>query len=384
MNSRERVTKALNHIEPDRVPFDFGGTNVSGISMTAYKRLLAHLGITKDEKDLRTFDVIQQLAQVDTEVLDRLKPDIRVVAPRASSVWNLEIREADGYRIFTDEWGITWKMPVNGGLYFDMAAWPLANASSVRDIDEYKWPDVGDNARYAGLKEELREIYENSGCAIVMQGVSAGFFELGGWLRGMENFFVELLGEPEMACRIMDKAMEVKMAYWEKVLSIGRDYILIAHEAEDLASQRSLLISPAVYRKYIKPRQKELYDFIKKQAPVKIFFHSCGAVRELIPDLIEVGVDILNPVQVSAAGMDTKELKREFGRDIVFWGGGVDTQRILPRGTVAEVREEVKRRLEDLMPGGGFVFNTVHNIQADVPPENIMAMWETLQEYGVY
>ncbi|TAL31974.1 MAG: hypothetical protein EPN93_16645 [Spirochaetes bacterium] len=265
-----------------------------------------------------------------------------------------------------------------------MAAWPLANASSVRDIDEYKWPDVGDNARYAGLKEELREIYENSGCAIVMQGVSAGFFELGGWLRGMENFFVELLGEPEMACRIMDKAMEVKMAYWEKVLSIGRDYILIAHEAEDLASQRSLLISPAVYRKYIKPRQKELYDFIKKQAPVKIFFHSCGAVRELIPDLIEVGVDILNPVQVSAAGMDTKELKREFGRDIVFWGGGVDTQRILPRGTVAEVREEVKRRLEDLMPGGGFVFNTVHNIQADVPPENIMAMWETLQEYGVY
>ncbi len=385
MISRERVLKALNHAEPDRVPFDLGGTNVTGISKAAYARLLDYMGIKKDKSGIKTFCAVQQLAEVDREVSERLETDVRVITPRTSTAWNLEITEDDCYYKFLDEWGISWKMPKSGGFYYDMIDHPLENATSLADVERYKMPDMSDPKRYEGLEKELREVYESTGCAIVMQGVAAGFFELGGWLMGMENFFVSLATEPEIACRIMDRALEAKMEYWQRVLAIGKDYIHVAHEAEDLATQTSFLISPELYRKYIKPRQKELYSFIKKQAPVKVFFHSCGAIKPLIPDLIEVGVDILNPVQVSAAGMDdTKALKKEFGKDMVFWGGGVDTQRVLPRGTVQEVKDEVRRRVEDLMPGGGFIFNPVHNIQADVPPENILAMWEALREYGVY
>jgi uroporphyrinogen decarboxylase len=153
---------------------------------------------------------------------------------------------------------------------------------------------------------------------------------------------------------------------------------------DDFAGQDRLLMSPSTWRKLVKPRLKALFDFLHARSRAKLFLHSCGAVREVIPDLIEIGLDILNPVQVSAAGMDSAELKREFGKDLVFWGGGVDTQRVLPYGTPEDVRAEVRRRLEDLSPEGGFVFNPVHNIQSDVPTENLQAMWETLQAYGVY
>ena len=176
------------------------------------------------------------------------------------------------------------------------------------------------------------------------------------------------------------------MKYWEHALKLVGQNVMIVSEADDLASQNRLLIAPEIYRKLIKPRHARLFSFIKKQAavPVKIFYHSCGAVSPLLPDLIESGIDILNPVQVSARDMNTRELKRQFGRDLTFYGGGIDTQRVLPRGTPGEVRDEVRRRIDDLAPGGGFIFAAVHNIQADVPPENILAMREALQEYGVY
>lgn len=384
MNSRERVLKALNHQEPDRVPFDLGGTNVSGIATKAYQNLLNYLGIPITAGEIKISDQIQQLAQIDEAVARRLQSDIRVVTPRTSSVWNLRIEDEGKRTRFVDEWGITWKMPKEGGFYYDMVDHPLADAATVADVERYPWPDVADPKRYEGLQAELMDLSRKTEAGIVMQGISAGMFEMGGWLRGMENFFADLALEPEIACRIMDKVLEIKMIYWEKVLTLGKDYVHVAHEAEDLGTQNSLLVSPEMYRKYVKPRQKELYGFIKKIAPVKVFFHSCGAIKELIPDLIEVGVDILNPVQVSARDIDTEVLKREFGKDIVFWGGGIDTQRVLPHGSVAEVKAEVRRRVADLKPGGGFIFNTVHNIQADVPPQNIMAMWEALQEYGVY
>ena len=180
--------------------------------------------------------------------------------------------------------------------------------------------------------------------------------------------------------------MDLQLVFLENTFNVvGADGIDVIQMADDMAGQQGMLISPASYRKYLKPLHKEMFDFIKERSSAKIFFHSCGSILPVIPDLIEVGVDIINPVQVSAAGMDSAELKREFGNDLVFWGGGVDTQNAFDdRHTPQEVREDVKRRIQDLMPGGGFVFNTVHNIQANVPPENIMAMWETLQEYGKY
>ena len=174
------------------------------------------------------------------------------------------------------------------------------------------------------------------------------------------------------------------MGYWEIALAEAGEHVDVVNEADDFAGQFRMLISPAMYRKIVKPLHKELFDFIHARTKAKLFFHSCGAIRPVIGDLIEIGVDILNPVQVSATGMDSAELKREFGKDITFWGGGVDTQRVLGDGTPEDVRTDTRKRIEDLAPGGGFVFATVHNIQGNVPAENIMAMWEALQEFGVY
>jgi uroporphyrinogen decarboxylase len=195
-----------------------------------------------------------------------------------------------------------------------------------------------------------------------------------------------MIENPALAEALLDIVCENKMRYWRRALELVGKNVMMVSEADDLASQDRLLISPELYRKLIKPRHTRLFTFIKQStdADVKIFYHCCGDIAPLIPDLIESGIDILNPVQVSSTHMNTRELKRLYGEDITFYGGGVDTQRVLPFGTAQEVRDEVRRRVDDLAPGGGFIFNTVHNIQADVPPENILAMREALADYGIY
>jgi uroporphyrinogen decarboxylase len=183
---------------------------------------------------------------------------------------------------------------------------------------------------------------------------------------------------------MLDRLVEFKCAYWERALREIGDLVDVVIEADDLASQNALLMSPKTYRSLIKPHHQRLFSFIKDQDAVKVFYHSCGAIRPLIGDLIDMGIDILNPVQISAKDMDLRELKQEFGQDVVFWGGGVDTQGVFYSGTPDQVREDVKRNIEALAPDGGFVFAAVHDIQADVPPENILAMWKAWQEYGGY
>jgi len=219
---------------------------------------------------------------------------------------------------------------------------------------------------------EGRAVHAGSICG----GLTEGLFKM----RGFEDGYMDLAAEPQRARRVMGRILEIKMAYWERMLLQLGGAVDIVGEADDLGGQARLLFSPATYRSLVKPLHRELFDFLHARTDAKVFFHTCGAVRELIPDLIEIGVDILNPVQVSAAGMETSALKRDFGRDIVFWGGGVDTQRVLGSGTPDQVRAEVRRRIDDLAPGGGFVFATVHNIQPDVPPENILAMHAELRE----
>ncbi len=208
--------------------------------------------------------------------------------------------------------------------------------------------------------------------------------ELFAFTRGFSDYFTDFAGNPKLAGKIMDRVLMMQLAYWEKVFEIAGDLIDVALVHDDFAGQNQMLISPRTYRQLCKPRHKQLCDLIHSRSKAKVFLHSCGAIRPVIPDLIEIGVDILNPVQVSATGMDSAELKREYGKDLVFWGGGVDTQNVLWSGTPQQVRDEVKRRITDLMPAGGFVFAAVHNIQQNVPPENILAMWETLQEFGTY
>jgi uroporphyrinogen decarboxylase len=382
--SRKRVETALSHHEPDRVPYDLGGSVLTGIHKQAYQRLRRHLGLP--DASIETEDNKQQLATVHEDVKQRLGVDVYSLNPGKPHGFTQEQWAGGGYDKMRDEWGIEWWRPQDGGLYFDMRVHPLANVESVAELEPVRWPDPLDPGRYERMAERADELMNTRHLAYILGRNAPGIFEIALWLRGMENFYCDMVANVPLAEAILDKVCEIKMRYWERALGLVGENVMIVSEADDLASQDRLLVSPDLYRKLIKPRHTRLFAHIRKHAvtDVKIFYHSCGAVRELIPDLIESGIDILNPVQVSAADMDTRALKRQFGRDLTFYGGGVDTQHVLPHGTPDEVRDEVRRRIDDLAPGGGFIFNTVHNIQADVPPENIMAMWETLQEHGRY
>jgi uroporphyrinogen decarboxylase len=353
------------------------------ISTKTYSGLLDLLPLPK--KPVRVGNIIMQMAELDDEVRDYLMVDTHEVGPRSSYVGSrIEIKEMPGYSYFHDEWGIGWRMPLSGGYYYDMFDFPLQGISSEREIAQYPWPDPLESSRFAGLAEETQRVQQQEGRAVVLGGLCAGILEMAAFMMGYESFYTSLALRPKLIAALFEKILELKLAYWQKALSICGKFVDVVCEADDLAGQKRPLISLKTYRDQLKHYHTELFNYIKKQAPVKVWFHSCGAVHNLLPDLIETGVDILNPVQVNAADMDTQSLKREFGSDLVFWGGGVDTQKILPNGTPAQVREEVRRRLNDLMPGGGFVFGTVHNVQADVSAENFLAMWEALREYGVY
>lgn len=385
-SSYERVKRALEHKEADRIPFDLGGSVLTGMSIHSYARLRRYLGLP--EKKIDIVDMTQQLARIDDDIIDLLGIDVRCVDPNPSDKSTLikPISIDGAYNRMIDEWGIEWKMPVDGGHYYDMTGQPLAEADSNGALDAFQWPDPRDPARFTTMKQRADQVVFGEKRAYILGRQFAGILETSLWMNGFEKFYCDMLVEEDYAHAMMAKITELKMQYWEKALETVGDNVLIVSEADDLASQNSLLISEDLYKKMVHPYHKQLYDFIKRKAKSKvyIFYHSCGAVKPLIPYLIEEGVDILNPVQVSATGMDTKILKKEFGKDITFWGGGVDTQQILPYGTVQQVREEVKRRIEDLAPSGGFVFSAVHNIQSDVPPENFMAMWQALQDFGKY
>lgn len=378
MNGRERVLKALNFKEPDRIPLDFGAAYACGIHIKAYKRLINYLGITVPE--IKVYKMTNQAAQVHEAVLQKIGVDVRSIGIGSSSSWKLEMHEDDKYSWYWDEWGRKMMMPKVKGLYYDMVEFPLQK----NNIDDYTWPNPADPTRFIGLKEKAQHIIEQTGSAVVASNCLAnGFLQMGAQLYGFSQWLMMLASEPREVEKFLDQLLEFKTKYWETYLTHVKDVDVIC-EADDLGTQRGTWISKKMFRRYIKPRQEKLFKAIKKKADVKIFLHSCGSCYDFIPDLIEAGVDILNPIQVSAAHMDTKELKKEFGSDLVFWGGGVDTQRVLPFGTPQEVKEEVKRRIEDLAPGGGFIFAAVHNIQADVPPQNIVAMFEALDRYGKY
>ncbi len=333
-------------------------------------------------------DILQQLAKVDDDVMERLGVDVRNISPRSTASFKIELNVTpDGrYSYFHDEYQIGWRMPTDGGMYYDMFEHPLSGEITPDMVDKYTLPDPLDPSRFDGLRDAATKVLEQEKRALVIGNISAGIFELYLWTRGFKDGYTDWAGNPELAKKMLRKYTDLQLAYWERMFDVMKGIpIDVVQMADDLAGQNTVLISPNSYRKLLKPLHKEMFDYIHSRSDAKIFFHSCGAVRKLIPDLIDVGVDILNPVQVNAANMDSLELKQEFGKDICFWGGGVDTQTAFDEShTPDEVRADVRKRLNDFMPGGGFIFNTIHNIQGNVPPENIMAMWETLHEYGVY
>lgn len=384
--SYQRVLTALEHKEPDRVPFDLGATAVTAININALRNLKRYLNIPGE---VRLWDKITQVAFTDAATAARLRTDVGRVGPTppASPGMAKDLGLVGEHYHLVDEWGMGWQMPHDGGHYYDLCHSPLASAETVKDVEDYPWPDPLDPARYAGMASEARRVVCEEKKLFILERMSSGLWEHAMWMTGYEKFYLAMIENKKLVQAILSKILEIKMAYWEKALEMAGDTPLVVSEADDLGGQNGLLVSLKMYKELIWPYHKRLFAFIKQKAKGKayIFFHNDGAIYETIPLLIEAGVDILNPWQVSCKGMDdTARFKREYGKDLVIWGGSCDSQYVLPFGTPQAVRDETRRRIEDLAPGGGFVFAPIHVIQGQVPPENIVAWWETLQEYGQY
>jgi uroporphyrinogen decarboxylase len=290
------------------------------------------------------------------------------------------VDEAGRSDSFKDEFGATLRR-FKGCLYYDWLEFPLGEPS-IEAMRRMPWPDPADRARYRGLRERVRQLRAATDRALFgMAPCGHDLFNQLLRVRGMARGLMDLVADPEFADAFLERLTRTIITAQQCFLDEVGDLIDIHFTADDLAGQNSPLISPALYRRMIKPRWARIIQAIKARTKAKIFYHGCGAIGPFLPDLIEIGVDIVNPVQVSATGMDTALLKKNYGKQLTFWGGGCDTQTALPRGTTAEVRCEVQQRIRDLAPGGGFVFNPVHNIQASVPVENIVAMFQTAREW---
>lgn len=374
LNSRERVLTAFEHKEPDRVPLDLGGYQ-SGITTIAYEKLKNQLGINRPT---RISERNQQLAVIDEEVLKKFEIDTRYVFMKPSVHWDSKEGSDKSSAWYYDEWGAQWKKP-HTSFYYDPVGAPLKEAT-VEDLRHYPWPDPNEKSRFENLDKEAQAI-SNSGYALCT--TVSGVFEQAWYLVGLERIMIEIIENPSFVEALLDQVLAILSQQYSNFLDKVGQYLNLIEIWEDISSQQGPLTSPNIYRQIIKPRTRDLINVIKSKTKAKVALHSCGSTSWAIDDFIEIGIEVLNPVQVSAAHMDTKELKKKYGDSICFWGG-IDTQRILPRGTTQEVEEEVKRRIDDLGKGGGYLLAPVHNIQPDVPPENIIAMYQTGLSYGRY
>ena len=373
MTPRERVLTSLNHEEPDRVPLDLGGLATT-IEAVPYNELKKYLGIRSETKLF-----LRDHVDPPEEILERFGIDTRYVRMKPPRNFKVQIDSDNSY---LDEWGTRWKKP-ESSLYWDPVDYPLKDAT-IEDLETHNWPDPHDPGRTEGLREEAKWLREKTDCAIIADTPSLGIFESASiCLRGIERLMMDLILEKPFAKALLDKVADIQIEFFRHYLDAVGEYIDVIMVTDDLGAENGPLISPELYRELIKPAERKLWQFIKDNTKAYLFLHSCGSISKFIPDLIEIGVDILNPIQVSAKDMDTKRLKEEFGDRLTFWGG-VDTQRVLPFGSPEEVEREVKRRIADTAPGGGYVLTAVHNIQAGVPPENICMMYDAARKYGRY
>jgi uroporphyrinogen decarboxylase len=382
MTSRQRVLAAINHQVPDRVPIDLGG-NQTGIHKFAYRDLIRHLGI---EDELTIMDAVQQLARPCEDVLTRFHVDTRYIAAGAGEGFQGEIvkQERAGrlWHDLADEFGVVWSMPDDHPYYMDISHSPLANAT-LKDIKDYPFPKGDDPARFAAIRQEAQRIRKETPYAVV-SGISGVVYEICWYMRGLEQWYMDMIQDPEFCEALLDCTLKFWMDWFRLFLDEVGDLVDVIMIGDDLAGQTGPLFRPELYRRLVKPRHKQLVQYIRSRTQAKIWYHTCGACQVYIPELADNGVQIINPVQVSALNMDPKTLKEKFGKKMVFWGGAIDAQRILPRATPEAIRQAVRANLEAFKPGGGYVFNNVHNIQAGVPPENIVALYDTAYEYGFY
>jgi len=382
LTSRERVRAALNHEEPDRVPIDLGGFQ-TGIHRVAYEDLIRHLRL---HEEIRILDPVQQLAVPSEAVLRRFHVDTRYVTAHGPDSFRGGIAEdTRNGRLWydlRDEFGVVWSMPADQMLYMDITHHPLADAV-IADVDHYPWPDGKDSTRFTGVRERALALRQDTPYAL-SSGICGVTYETCWYMRGLERWFMDMLEQPALCEALIDHTARFWVDWMEGFLGAVGDLLDVVMIGDDLAGQNGPLFSPKFYRRVVRPRQQRVIDAVKRHTQAKVWYHTCGDCSAYIPDLIDMGVDILNPVQISAPGMDAALLKRKFGKNIVFWGGGIDSQHILPFATPAQVRAAVADNLSVFKPGGGYVFNNVHNIQAGVPPENIVALYEAAYEHGFY
>ncbi|MEA1950207.1 MAG: uroporphyrinogen decarboxylase family protein [Planctomycetota bacterium] len=382
MTSRERVLAAIEHRIPDRVPIDLGG-NQTGIHKFAYKALLEHLGI---EDQTTIMDAVQQLAEPCEAVLERFRVDTRYIAAKAPDNFQGDIllnnREGRLWHDLRDEFGVVWSMPDDQPYYMDISHHPLAEAT-IADVADYAFPRGADPSRFAGLRERAQMLRDETPYAVVSR-IAGVVYEYCWYMRGLERWFMDMLTEPEFCEALLDQMLKFWMDWFRVFLDEVGDLVDVIMIGDDLAGQHGPLFRPEFYRTIVKPRQKQLVQYIRSRTEAKIWYHTCGSCITYIPDLMDNGVDILNPVQVSAKDMDPTALKADFGERLVFWGGAIDSQHVLPSASPETVRKHVRGNLEALKPQGGYVFNNVHNIQAGVPPENIVALYDAAYEYGFY
>ena len=382
MISRERVLRALNHQTGDRVPLDLGGFQ-TGIHKKAYAELLSYLGI---EEEIVTLDPVQQLAKPSEQILKLFKVDTRYICAHGPEGFKggIEQSNRDGrlWHDLKDEFGVVWSMPDDQQLYMDISHHPLADAT-IDDIAGYPFPDSSDATRFTGVREQALQIRNETPYAI-STGIGGVVYEYCWYMRGLEQWFMDMVDNPDFCEALLDEILKFWMDYYSGFMAEVGDIVDVVMIGDDIAGQDGPLFSPGFYRDIVKPRQKRLVQHIKSLTSAKIWYHTCGSCVQYIPDLIDNGIDILNPVQISADGMDPKQLKERFGDKLVFWGGGIDAQHVLPFASPEEVKEHVRRNIEIFKTGGGYVFNNVHNIQAGVPAENIVALFDAAYEYGFY
>ena len=373
MLGRERALMSLNHQVPDRIPLDLGSTNCTTMTKVAYDNLKKYLGI---ERETRFMMENFQIVFIDEEVLQILEIDTRGVHPQPVFFKNM----VDD-RTYFNEFGIKYHMPEEG-LYYDMVEHPLAG-KSIEELKDYEWPDPARTMDLSGVRERAKNLKESNQYLLVGDMIDTGIFEPCWYLRGFENFLVDLLTDQDFVTTLLEGMYNYQLKRDSLFLQEAGEFLDVVFVGDDLATAESVIMSPKTYRDIIKPYHKEYFKNLKKLAPhARLLYHSCGSIFSFIPDLIEVGVDILNPVQVSAQNMDTKVLKEKFGGELSFWGA-IDTTRVLPRGTKKEVKEEVRKRIDDLGPEG-YILTSVHDIQPDVPPENVITMFEEARNYGVF
>jgi uroporphyrinogen decarboxylase len=372
MSSRERICAALNHETPDRIPIDLGGTRDSSIVVEGYDRLKKHFKVNGPTV---LSDRMMRVVEVDEEILNKLEIDTRAIFPGAPYK---SVATELGERSYRDSWGVERIWP-EGSYYYDQTSAPLSGEITISDITRYNWPDPDDPGLIVGLKERLSWIRENTDAAAILT-VPPPFIHLSQYLRGFEDWYIDFVMNSDVLEALFDAILEITLKIAaNQIKEVGNDVDIVIC-GDDLGSQNGLQVSHDHYAKYIKPRHKKYIQQIHDLTPAKVLFHSCGSLASIIEDLIEIGVDVLNPVQVSARGMDPLELGKKYGKNLSFWGA-MNSQSTLPFGSVNDVKKMVEDRIEQLGPDGGYVLSSCHNIQPDVPLDNVLAMFAHAKEY---